>query len=339
MSCFCTVPADAARNRFNVGIPILPPPPLALRMTAAIPALLPGSRLDLQIATGLQQMNIPNISFGGAGLMQFSMMASLAVGTFALDDIPTLEMQMETAAVSIARNVWPRLGWLTSLKMQPLLNYAIVAQLVLDLQALGLDPFTMHAPPPAPMIPSTRFALSMPQLKMARLMAGLPTLVSMMETFQLPPLGDLGAVPAMNNFLMPLAQLTPPSLVIPLPMLTKLALVLESLAKIDAAFGDPFSPTTWQKIDSMMRMWSSFPLTLPLPALALAEKLALLPMMEDINFGGEIARQAAPVLSTPFSMPKLAIGQFLNMSLALSASLQLVAEMPAFDQCSMCPCA
>ncbi|MEM7742237.1 MAG: hypothetical protein AAF409_00890 [Pseudomonadota bacterium] len=338
MACFCEVPADVARSRLHASIPILPPPPLALRLTAAIPALLPEGRLDLQIATGFNFTQLPNIVLGGGPLAQLALTISMSMGTFSFDDIPKLEFQMEMAAASVARNVWPRLGWLTQLKLQPLLNFALIARLVIDLQAMGLDPMNMTMSPAAPMVPSTRFALTMPQLAKIQLVMGLPPLMKMTEALNVPPLGDAGAVPGMNNALMPLASLVPPSLVIPLPMLTKLAIVLESLATIEQAFGDAFSPATWQMIDSMMRLWSTFPLPLPIPALALSQKLDLLPTMEDLRLAEQIAGHSNASLGMSFSPPKLQIAQFLNVMVALSASLQVVTDMPAFDQCSMCPC-
>ncbi|MFK7944782.1 MAG: hypothetical protein AB8B85_17990 [Paracoccaceae bacterium] len=341
MPCFCEAPASAARNRWNVALPVLAPPPLSLRMTAAVPALLPQNRLDVQIATGLESMRLPNLVLGGGPMAQLALSLSMMTGAFSLGDLPKLEIQMEQSANSIARNVWPRLGWLTTLSMPNLLNYSLIARLVLDLEAMGLDPLSMEMPPPAaPVSPNFRFALSRPQLNMAKLLAGLPSLFAMNEALALPPLGDTAAMSAMQNRLNGMANLSPPSLVIPLPMLTKLAMVLEALATIDAAFGDPFSPATWQKIDASMRWWSRLPLSLPMPALALQQKLAILPKMEDIRLGEQLAGAHAASLNAAmaFSPPKLAIAPFLNVMMSLSASLQLVAEMPAFDQCSICPC-
>ena len=87
MPCFCEIPASAARNRFQVGaIPILPPIPLSLKLAAALPALDPENRLDLQIAATLDPMVMPNLDMGGGGLANIAMMLSLMTGAFAIDD-------------------------------------------------------------------------------------------------------------------------------------------------------------------------------------------------------------------------------------------------------------
>lgn len=337
MPCFCTVPADVARMSLAPGVAILPPPPLALRMVAAFPALAAEPRLDIAIAAGMA-MKLPDIALGGGPLMAIGMTLSMAVGSFALDDLPMLEMQMAQAGESFQRNIWPRLGWLTTLKVQPLLNMAIVARLVLDLSAMGLDPFAMGAAPPAPMMHSARFSLSSPKLAMARLLAGLPMLGAMMPALALPPLGETGALPALGNRLNALAGLTPPSLAIPFPVMLKLAMALESLATIRMAFGD-VSPATFQRLDAMLRMWSTFPLPLPLPLLPLAARLAALPPLETIRLGEAMAGRMGAVLATPFTPPKLAILPFLNVMLALQAGLKLAVNLEPFDQCALCPCA
>ena len=324
-------------NRFKLGLtPVLPPPP-QLRLAAALPAL--ENRLDMQIATGFDVMRLPNIVFGGGPLAQIAMTLSMMAGTFTLDDLPMLEFQMQQAAVSVERNVWPRLNNLAQLKIQPLLNYAIIARLVLDLRALGIDPFRTDTFPPPPTFHSFRFALTRPQLQMVRLLAGLPPLMKLTEVLNLPPLGETGAVSALRNRLNGLATLTPPKLIIPMPLLTKLAMVLESLATIQEAFGDAFSPSTLGRIDAMLRLWGRLPFPVPIPALALNEKLQALPLMEDIRLGEQIAGRTAATLATPFSPPRLVIAPFMNVIMALHASLQMAIDMEPFDMCSMCNCA
>lgn len=341
MPCFCTVPADAARNRFNWGmVPLLPTAPPSLKLALAIPGMEPLTRLDMKIASGFQPETLPNLDLGGGPLGQVAMMFSLMSGTFALNDLPMLELQMEQAANSIARNVWPRLGWLTTLKMQPLINYAIVARLVLDLQALGIDPFVVDTfPASSSTMPDFRFALSPFKLKMAKIVAGLPTIMQMTEIMELPPLGETGAVSALSNRLQNLSSLSPPSLIIPMPLLTKLAMVLVSLAKIEEAFGsDAFSPSKLGRIERMLSVWGGFQLPFATPELALAlnEKLELLPTMEDIRLGEAVAGQTAGAFATSFSPPKLAIAPFLNVVLALHASMQFSTDMEPFDMCGTC---
>ncbi|MEJ8472488.1 hypothetical protein [Roseibium algae] len=318
---------------------MLPTAPLSLQLAAALPGLDPANRLDMQIAAGFNPTTIPKMYFGGGGLANISMMLSMMVGTFVLDDLPQLEFQMEQAATSITRNLWPRLGWLATLRMQPLLNYSLIARLVLDLRALGIDPFSVTAFPSSTLSPNFRFALTPPHLKMAGFVASLPRLMTLSESLNIPPLGETGAVSALQNRLSGLASLSPPSLLIPMPLLTKLALVLESLATINMAFGDGFSPSTLGRVRLMLSLWSKFGIPIPLPALALSQKLDLLPSLEDIQLGESVAPSlGAAFAGLNFSPPKLAIAPFLNIVLALHGSLQFAIDMEPFDMCSMCPC-
>ncbi|XDA99847.1 hypothetical protein AB1M95_08095 [Sulfitobacter sp. LCG007] len=341
MPCFCEIPASAARNRFQISaVPILPPVPLSLKLAAALPALDPENRLDLQIAAGFDPALMPNLDMGGGGLANIAMMVSLMGGNFAIDDLPQLAAQLELAAESITRNVWPRLGWLTQLKIQPLIAYSVLARLVIDLREVGLDPFEAMEPPPETYFDSYSLALTPPQLRMAQLMGGLPQILEMNAAFDLPPLGETGALDAMANHLHGLASLTPPSLAIPLPLLQKLALVLEALATIEEAFGsDAFSPNMLSRIHAMLRLWSSFRMGLPLGALRLANTLELLPSFEDFQLGQSAASSTALAGLASVSPPKLAIAPFLNVALALQGSLQVALDMEPFDMCSLCPCA
>lgn len=323
-------------------VPLLPPPPLSMKLALAIPGLTPENRLDMQIAAGFNPASLPPLNFGGGPMIQMAMMFSLMAGAFALDDLPALEMQMEQAGQSIVSNVWPKLGWLTSLKMQPLLNFAIVAQLALDLQALGIDPFNIESFPSVPesMNSRFRFALPMPQIALTRLVAGLPNLLMMNDILGLPPLGESGAVSALRNRLDGFASLKPPSLAIPFPVLQKLTWVLQSLATIQAAFGPgAFQPPMFHRIQRMIALWSGLRMPFPpLEALALSAKLDSLPSMEAINMGQTVAGSMGG-FSMGFTPPTLAIAPFLNIVLSLNGAFQLALDMDPFDMCSMCPCA
>lgn len=342
MPCFCTAPASALTNMFKPGITmVLPRVPMALKLAATLPALLPANRLDMQMAAGLDPVIMPNIDFGGGALAQIAMTLNLMVGSFTLDDLPQLQFEMEQAAESFNHNIWPRLHWLPKLELQPLLNFAIIARLVINLEELGIDPFTVIETPPTRMIHDFRFRLTPTQVHMTRLLAGLPPLMAMNETLNLPPLGETGAVSALQNRLHGLAGLTPPKLIIPMPLLMKLVMVLESLATIQTAFGDAFSPQRMGQIQTMLRLWGSFPLPLPpLPALALNAKLQALPPIEDIRLGEKMAGSSSfAVPQINFSPPKLAIMPFMNVMLALHGSMEVALNMDPFDMCNMCPCA
>ena len=340
MPCFCTVPADVARNRMSFSTTLaLPPVPLSMKLLATLPHLDPAERLDMKIDAGFDPMRLPNISILGGPLAQISLTLALAVGNFKIDLLPQLEFEMEQAASSFQRNIWPRLGFLTTFKIQPLLNLVLAARLALDLRELGLDPMTMKAGdlPPHPGYHNFAFRLSPFKLKMARLTAALPNLLKMNETLKVPPLGDNDCFPTLNNRLNGLAGLSPPSLQIPFPMILKLAMVLESLATIKEAFGDDaLSPSRLSRIEMMMRLWMTFNIPIPMPALALKAKLEALPPMEDIRLGEEVAGSSGMALGGSFSPPKIAILPFLNVMIALHAALNLAIDLETWDQCATC---
>lgn len=340
MACFCHMAAESVRQRFTPSaVMALPPTPLQMRMAAAIPNLGPADRPDLEMRAAVAPIAAPSVNLGGGPLAQMAVTLGMAAGNFSLDDVPALEAELEQAAQSFQRNVWPRLAPLASLKMQPLLNYAIAARLCLDLSAMGLDPMTATAGdiPPPPATSDTRFALTPPQLAKARLLAGLPPVAKLSETLNTPPLGDTGAMQALNNRLANLSRVSPPSMAVPLPMVLKLAMVLESLAKIEEAFGDdPLSPSTMGRVDAMMKTWATFPVPMPVSSLALNEKLAALPPLEAVKLGEHVAGQSWATGMAAYAPPKLAIAPFLNAMLALNATLHATAAFPPLGPCGAC---
>lgn len=343
MPCFCTVPVAALNNHFSPKISLaMPSVPLSLQLAVALPALAPEARLDMKIAAGMETMSLPDINFGGGGMAQIAMTLSMMGGTFAINDLPKLEFQMEQAAASFNQNVWPNIRWMTKLPTMQLLNFSIIARLVLDLRSLGIDPFAMAFFPDhnKGMRPSFEFALSRPQLRMARLLGGLPPLMNLTAALNIPPLGNPSAASAMANRLSYFAQLPIPRLVVSMPIMMKLAMTLEALATIQAAFGqDAFAPKSLGRIRMMLARWGGFRIPIPLPALALNAKLAALPTMEDIRLGEQIAGSMSHAsLGWNFSPPKLAMMPFMNVMLALNASMVMALEMDPFDMCSMCPC-
>lgn len=339
MPCFCHVPADAARMRFNMPMGIaLPPLPLNMKLLAALPCLDPADRPDIAMELYFDNIRLPNIDTGGGPLASMALSLNMAMGTFKIDNLPMLELEMETAAQSFQRNIWPRLKFLTQFKIQPLLNFAIVARLVLDLTALGFDPMNMKAGdlPPRSNFSNFKFALSPPKLKMMKLMLGLPPLIKVAEQLNVPPLGDPEAAPMWNNKMRALSALSPPTLQIPFPLILRLAMVLESLATIKEAFGpDALRPNMVSRISMMMKLFMTFNIPIPLPALALKPKLDMLPPMEDIKLA-EHHHGSGLNLRSNFSAPKLAIMPFLNVMIALHAAMNLALDMETWDQCGSC---
>lgn len=349
MPCFCTGPADNMTNQFSPRfVPVLPSTPLSLRLAAALPTLGPETRVDMALDLRMENIRLPNMTmFGGnMGMLNIAQSLSLMAGSFKIDSLPQLEFDMQQAAESFNHNIWPRLNFLPKFKMQSLINFAIIARLVLDLRALEIDPFDIDFFPTGerfhPGYHDYPYKLSPPKLQMARFLAGLPNLLTMSETLDLPPLGDPGALDVLHNRMHGLAHLTPPKLIVPLPMIPKMAMVLESLATIQEAFGDDcFSPSTLGRIDRMIQTWNTFPIPIPWPALALKAKLDVLPKLEDVRLGEEMAGTSYNYLKPLMQMspPKLAVAPMINAMIALNASMKMMIDMPAFDMCSMCNCA
>ena len=333
MPCFCHAPASAARMQFAAGLPAIGAPPMALQMAAALPALGAGPRADLALAAGMGGLRLPGVSLAGlAGLAGLGASLSLMMGSFALGDLPKLEAQMQQMAGSFASNLWPRLGWLASLPPGPLMNLSLAARLTLTLQGIGIDPFTM-GPPAVPALGSMAFALSAPQLTLARTLAGLPPLAALAPALGLPPLGEGGAA-ALSSRLAGLAALSPPALAVPMPTMLRLATAVEALATVQAAFG-PLTPATFERISAMLATWGGFVLALPAGALALAAKLEALPALADVTLGAGMAGSFAGLAG--FAPPRLAIAPFLGVMLALQGGLSMALDAPVFDQCALCP--
>ncbi|MEM7670502.1 MAG: hypothetical protein AAF317_15430 [Pseudomonadota bacterium] len=340
MPCFCTVPADVARMRFSMPIGLaLPPLPLQMKLMAALPALDPMERADIQMAMHFDNLVLPKIDMGGGPLASLALTLNMVMGTFKIDDLPMLEMQMEQAAQSFERNIWPRLSFLSTFKIQPLLDMAICARLVLDLTDMGLDPFNI-SPSDVPMNSSAqhnfRFGMTPPKLKMMKLMLGLPPLFKVAEALNVPPLGEPESAQLWNNRVMGLAKLSPPTLQIPFPLILKLAMVLESLAKIHEAFGpDALHPSYRSQILAMFKLFMKLNIPIPMPALALKPKIDLLPAMEEIKLAERYASKPLDLRSN-FKAPRLSIGPFLNVMLALHMALNVALDMETWDQCATC---
>ena len=342
MVCFCTTLAATIPSRISPSFSMaLPQVPLQMQLALALPAITPENRLDMQLGAFMSNLTLPSLSMPNGGLFQIAPMLALVGGTFPLMDLPALELSLQQMGDTMMTNVWPLAGWLASLKMAPLLNFALAARMVLDLRALGIDPFDMSFNMPAVSYPGYHFRLSMPrpQIAMARLLMGLPSLFSLTEMFQLPTLGENGIARGMTSALIGLASIKPPQLGISLPQLTKFALVLNSLATIKLAFGDiGLSGAGLAPIRAMMRFWGAMPFPMPpMPALNLQMELDALPSLESVQLG---AGMATPTLFAPMmgiSMPQISFLPVANLMLGLSASLAIVLDLEPLDACSLCP--
>ncbi|MEM9050142.1 MAG: hypothetical protein AAGC92_15660 [Pseudomonadota bacterium] len=338
MSCFCAFPTEltqrsAARMNFRVTPPRVP---LQMKLALAAGMAIDAERADFRINAGLETLQLPSVALGSK---LFSLAASLNIagGAFTLDDLPKLEVQMRQTAHSFNSAIWPKLSFLTRINPMPVINLALIARLALQLKALKIDPMnpTGMAPPPAIPAHVMAFRLSPPKLAAVKLAIGLPPLFKLAEKMNI-PLGDPVGPSALSNRLGLLAGLTPPKLVVAWPQALKLAMVLEALAKIKEAFGpDAMTPGGQTRIAAMLKTWMRLALPVPMPALALSEKLALLPKLEDVKAGTALASHPALAAMAGFTPPKLAIVPFLNVMVALRAAMGLKLEVPTSD-CLIC---
>lgn len=339
MSCFCKIPAQQIPRIFPPGFGIaLPQVPIQLMIA---PALFPAGRLDMQMNAMMDGLAIPPMGFaGGSGLLGIAPVLSMIGGTFPLHDLPMMQASLDQMAATMTQNLWPMAGWLASLKMAPLLNFALAARLFLNLKNLGIDPLSLAMPATPPPAASFAFALSKPRLQMARMLMGLPALAMLTETFALPPLGDPGAMSGMHNMMIGLASIRPPSIGISFPMLQKLALALSSLAVINEAFGEmAFTEGGLASISATLSGFAGLPMPFPAaPALALMPMLDALPDLPSVVAGAEMMTPGfiSPMMS--FSMPKLGFLPIASLMVGLGASMQMALDMPAFDLCEFCPC-
>lgn len=340
MSCFCKIPATRSqasmgRMRFKVTPPKIP---LQMKLAAAGGIAMEAERADMKINLAVRDVRMPNVTLGGSTLMALAMQLQVVGGVFKLDDLPMLDMQMKQAATSFQKNVWPRLQPYARIDPMPVIRLAMVARLALKLEQMKIDPLAPESMAPPPPLPPDVYMLklSAPKLKLAKIAIGLPPLLKMTEMMKI-PLGDPAAGAMMKNRLAGLAELKPPKLTVQMPILLKIALVLDALATIKQAFGDDaMTPQGQFRIAAMLRGWMRLALPIPKPALTLADKLELLPKPDDVKAGAALMGHSPLTGMARMTPPKLAIAPFLNVMVALRQALELQAEFPAMDACDAC---
>ncbi len=312
MACFCDLSAQRLPNyagmRFN-----FTPPTIPLQMKLGLMLGLQGDslRLDAGISAWMGSVALPSLSFNPGALLQLQ----LAMGMFDLLDLPKLQAQLALAANSITHNIWPRLSFLLSLNLTPILQLALIARLQLALAKLNLD-LTAGYPggPNAHMIRIRPFQLRPPQITMGKLLLGLP--------FALQLQAQLGGPARASSHFSAMARLSPPKfgLGISIPLLLKLAMILEAIMTIRLAFGiDALSSDGLSRIAAMLKLYLALPLPSPMPDLSLDLMLDL-PSLPAL----QAAWSSAPS-SFSLSLPSLGLPIMLSLSamVALQATLGL----------------
>lgn len=343
MPCFCPkvlepLEPSFLRMRFSFTPPTIP---LQLRLAAAMPQLGDPERMDIRINAAIQNMRLPTISVmtpPSGPLIAIAAQLKIAGGVFTIDDLPKLEAELKQSAYTINRFLLPRLKLLMRFNPLPVIQLAAVARL-----KLAIDPIEFAAmTDPANTAPhrfsfATSFtppALTPPKLKLALALSGIPTLLSVAESLNM-SLADPGVPGAFLGRLNALASLQMPALDLPMGELLTLAAILDSLAVIKEAFGDDaMTPKGLSSIALSLNTFMRLPLPSPLPNLALAESLALLPPLDNVKIGATAAGAHPQSLAGfRFTPPKIAIMPFISLVLALRASLNGYLKIDPLDFC------
>lgn len=318
MACFCYIPAATHLPNFAAMRLQFTPPTIPLQMQAALALGMGNStRLDMSIAAWMGSVKLPNIMLSAGPLLQMN----LALGLFDLFDPLKLQMQLNTALGSFHANIWPKVAFLAKINIRPILQLAIIARLQLALDALKIN-LSAAAGMPSSAAMTARFALKPPQITMGQMLLALPIALK----FQ----AQLGGFGAMSSYFSAMARIPMPKLAISIPLMLRLALVLEAILAIQAAFGiNALSSGGLSQIAAKLKLYMGLPLPSPLPPLDLALKLPALPSLPDL----QMAASSAPS-SFHFQMPAIPIMAAINAVLALNATLKL-----PLDACSPGACA
>lgn len=310
MVCFCHVPlAASAGMTANLSLAFSPPTvPLQLRAALAL-GLGSTPRLDMGIAAYFASIRLPSVALNGGLMAQLK----LALPAFDLFDLPRLQAQLALAAASFNGTVLPKLGFLLRIRLAPLINLAAIARLSLALPAVGLS-FGSAGIPPLPPRLNLRFALTPPLVKLGHMLVGIPVAFKLAETFGSGRAGFTG----LHAHLSAMARIAPPT--INLALMLRLALVLDCIATIRAAFGiNALTPSGLASIAASLRAWLALPLPNPMPNLMLAPKIDLLPPLPDIKLGAAMAGS-----SFTLALPHIPLMASLSAVLALQANFAAV---------------
>ncbi len=313
MVCFCHIPATTqmpnyAAMKFNFSTPQIP-----IQMKAALALGLPGdtARLDLKVAALLGSVKMPNVKLSAGPLLQIK----LAMGTFDLLDLPKLQMQLAVAMNSFAAHYWPKLAFLARLNMTPILQLAMVARLKLALDAIKFNPAAGAMPARSSFTAVPKFALKMPQIHMGQTMLAIPVALQLQETF--------GSFAKAHSHFAAMARMPMPTLAagLTLPMMLKIAAILDALAVIQEAFGvNAMTPGGLSQIAGLLKLYAGLPMPSPLPPIELVEKLPSIAPFENLS---ATTGALAGASGLKFQLPGIPVMAAINAALALKATLGL----------------
>lgn len=336
MPCCCHVSANAMASLSATANIKIQPPAISAKLTALaeLCAGLDPERGDIKLA--LIAPRLPNVTIAvGGPLAQIS--AMLALGPFSFGDPLKLEAELQVMANSLNNYVAPSLSASLKMDVSAIMKLALVAKLMAQLGAAGLDPlaadFTaratalIHTPQP-----SVNVTLTPPQIGNLKLLAGLPALVKMAETLNV-PLGDPAAGAMLMARFSALASISPPTLSLKISAMLKVAAVVNAIATITETLGaDAFTPAGQLRISMMLKAVAN--LGLPIPPVKVD---ATLPPLDDVVLGEQIAGNSFIHASiSGLKPPTIPISAFVSASVAMQAALAVAVKTPPLSFCTNC---
>lgn len=370
MPCFCPAQTRSLTMlmpsaRLSVGaVPWQMPSMIAMLGLGDAEAGGPPPRVDLKMSAFLGSIQgQPWLPFRIPTLMTLSAQLSSVAAFFPLDDLNALIAQLQQALNSLSAHLMPLMASAARLPKLPMANMVLAARMTLSLRAKGLCPMALSGLDHSfaarlGLAPSTDvvrgaisasasvgsvgmpgFGLPFEQLTMALSLAGLAPLASPPPSLSLPSVGSSNFANAGMAMLANLARM--PTLPLDVSSLLSQLSRLTDLAAIQQAFGmDAMSSAGVTRVQAMLNFMSRLRLpALPSFAMDLQPKLDMLPTMEAVQAGAQVARLNVPTFSTamgfsPIKPPVLSALSALN---ALMAALgNMLGELPASGGCVAC---
>ncbi len=291
-------------------------------------------RNDLKLA--LVAPRLPNVTIATGGpLAQVS--AMLALGPYSFGDPVRLQAELQVMANSLNSYVAPSLSAVLKMDISAIMQLSLVAKLMAQIGAAGLDPLAADFSAKATALvqtplPSARVQITPPQAANLKLIAGLPALVKMSETLNV-PLGDPAAGAMLMAKFSALASVSPPTLSLKLSAMLKVAAVVSAVASITETLGaDAFTPAGQLRISMMLKAVAN--LSVPVPRVSID---ATLPPLEDVLLGEKIAGSSFIHASVSgLKPPAIPISGFVSASTAMQAALSAAVNVPPVSFCTNC---
>lgn len=371
MTCLCPsrlAPLSSLTPKVSLSVGAVPMqmPGLVAMLGMGAPgagAAMATSRLDLKMSGLLSgMMGQPWLPTSMPTLLTMSAQMSSLAALFPLHDINALIAELQQMLASLRAHVLPIMAGAAALPKLAMANMVMAARMTLSMRLKGLCPMSLSgldhsfaaannlAPPTATFNAAVNasarmggagmpgFGLPLPQLGMAMSLAAVALLASLPASLGLPAVGSTDFAGAAMAALARLASI--PALPLDLGDLMSQLARLSDLAAIQQAFGmDAMTSAGVSRVQAMLNFMGGLRLpSLPAAVLALQPKLDMLPTMEAVQTGAQVARLNVSTVSSamrlsPMRPPILSALMALN---ALKAVLADALGVPAMSGCAAC---